>query len=382
MTPHEPIATCIRKLRPSAKFVKISHSREFLDSEDKLGDGFFTAVLYDEQIDSNMLTTKNGTVIIENSYISSFAYNLFLCWLNHHRSSAPVHTLDSLLAHNFKKFLAEQIYRQRNCIFSRTLLLETLLFEQHIMVDLFAARDRDARLAADSEAAANLMFNALSIHELGHYLMATMPDTWSQILRREPEILGAMYERITVEYGPAMPGEFQCDAFAVLSCLQEYGDHVGSKFALRALVFAFAAYAAMYSARATAENLVPLLDAELPDKVEFSDISPMPHLDIRPNWAVDAGFVARARLVGELCQSIASRRGETLFGDEDPFPLPRTIVNDLIDYVPRGFDCVNGNARKMSHLVARALHGHTAGMEYIYLRSKTFRSERTEPLTL
>jgi hypothetical protein len=89
----------------------------------------------------------------------------------------------------------------------------------------------------------------------------------------------------------------------------------------------------------------------------------------------------RARLVGKLCESLASKRGLTLFGGDDPFPLPPTIVEDLMRYVGRVFECDDINARKMSNLVARSLYGHDTGMEYLYLRSKVFRTNRTEPLT-
>jgi hypothetical protein len=61
-----------------------------------------------------------------------------------------------LLAHNFKKFFAEQIYRQTNRIPSRALLLETLLYEQEMMVGVFAAKERDSRLSADADAASSL----------------------------------------------------------------------------------------------------------------------------------------------------------------------------------------------------------------------------------
>jgi hypothetical protein len=53
-----------------------------------------------------------------------------------------------------------------------------------------------------------------------------------------------------------------------------------------------------------------------------------------------------------------------------------------VKYVGRVFECDDDNARQMSNLVARSLYGHDAGMEYLYLRSKVFRTNRTEPLTM
>jgi hypothetical protein len=68
----------------------------------------------------------------------------------------------------------------------------------------------------------------------------------------------------------------------------------------------------------------------------------------------------------ELCAGLAAKRGVARFGEDDPFPLPATIVRDLSPaYVARVFDSADENARKMSNLVAIALHGHDAGMEYL-----------------
>jgi hypothetical protein len=377
----EAIKRRVQQLRPDAKFIAVTHSSDFIPVEAELGNGFFTANLYDERIDANMIVTRQGRVMIQNTYIASFAYNLFLCWLHGHGGESAA-VLDRLLAHNLKKFFAEQIYRRTNRIPSRALLLETLLFEQVMMVDVFAAKDSNAKLSADADAAAGLMSFALSMHELGHFYMATKPGLWEELVQTEPDTIGSLYVHVTERYPADFATEFQCDVHAVIGCLRQYESHAGAAFALRALAFAFAAYAAMYSLAATATDTAALWDTGPAERVDFSDIAPMPHIDYDVKWAIDKTFLERARLVGKLCESLATKRGLTLFGSDDPFPLPPTIVEDLMRYVGRVFDCDDNNARAMSNLVARSLYGHDAGMEYPYLRSKVFRTNRTEPLTV
>ncbi len=380
MTRQEAVARCIERLRPNAKFTVITHSSEHFG--DLLGDGFFTAHLYDEQIDANMITTKHGMVVIQNSYIASFAYNVFLCWLHHRRLRSSAESLDRLLAYNFKKFLAEQFYHYKNCIYSRTLLLETLLFQEHRMVHVFAAKDADSTLSADADAGANIMLSALLMHEVSHYFLDAKPELWPDLMRSEDDAITSCAARMQSTCRPAIWPELQCDALALKQCLVDHGQHAGVKFALRAFAFAYAAYAAMYTARATAEVTAWQLNTDPPDSVDFLDIAPMPHAVWRYTLAVDGEFVERARLVLDLCGELASQHAFELFGDDDPFPLPATIVDDLLAYVPRAFAYEVENDRKMSQLVARALHDHPEGMEYLYLRSKTFRTERTEPLTV
>jgi hypothetical protein len=372
----------IRRLRPHAKFIAVQHSSEFIAPEANLGGGFFTANLYDERIDSNMITTGLGRVMIQNTYIASFAFNLFLCWLYGRRRppEAAGASVDALLAHNFKKFFAEQIYRQSDRVPARALLLETLLFEQVQIVGVFAAKEADPKLSADADTGANLMSFALSMHELGHYYLATQPGMWQAILESGPEALAPLYQQVEAQHAADFTVEFQCDAHAVIGCLGQYESRGGAQFVLRAVVFAFAAYAAMYSATATAAATAALWNAEPPETMDFSDIAPMPPVDHDIKWAVDGEFLRRAHLVAQLCEAMATARGFGLYGDDGPFPLPATIVDDMVRYVSRVFDCADDNARRMSNLVALALTGHKEGMEYLYLRSKVFRTNRTEPL--
>jgi hypothetical protein len=51
------------------------------------------------------------------------------------------------------------------------------------------------------------------------------------------------------------------------------------------------------------------------------------------------------------------------------------IVETLMTLVPKVFECEDDHTRKMSRLVARAFHSHEQGIEYPYLRSKTFRTK-------
>jgi hypothetical protein len=253
----------LKRTRPTAKFIHVSHSADWIDPAADLGDGFYIANLYDERVDANMLIGKHGRVMVQNTYIASFAYNMFLCWLYARRQkeagiSPP--DVDGLLGHNLKKFFAEQIYRVSNRVPTRALLLETLLFEQQCMVPIFAAKNADTRLAADADWGAGLMSFALTMHEMGHFYIATKPAMWAELVASEPVAIGALFEQVSAEYPPALSTEFQCDVYAVVGCLRQYGEQHGIELALRGLVFAYAAYAAMYSAVATAQATAALWD--------------------------------------------------------------------------------------------------------------------------
>ena len=378
----DQIAARVRALRPTAKFLDVSHSRDFIEPMAKLGEGFFKANLYDENIDANLMSSpKLGHILVENTYLSSFTFNLFLCWIGSYTRAPGLAPLDVLLAHNFKKFFAEQVYRLVNRVPSRALLLETLLYEQVHMVPVFAAKDDDAQLSKDSDTATEMMSLSLAMHELGHYMLATQPTGWASFLVREPEIIGPLYLHVYKNFDPVMTDEFRCDLYAVMGCLGAFKGYGDPNFAFRTLAFSYCAYAVLYSILRTAEATAELW-RNLPETVDLRDISRKPYVEHDVGWARDDAFIQRAAWVVELCEKFAAREGLSLFGEDYPFPLPRTILQDLLAYVGRVTDCTDTNARGMSNLVAESLSQSEEGMEYLYLRSKTFRSNRDEPLTV
>ena len=372
----ENIRNRIKRLRPFAKFIEIIHSRDAIQVDLGLGDGFYLAALYDEQIDANMISIKQGRILVQNTYLSSFAYNLFSCWLYGYNYASGFRDLDKLMVYNFKKFLGEQLYRKADRARSRALLLETLLFEQSMMAKIVATRDRNPAFSAAATGAENLMSFALLMHELGHYFETYKPEMWDAIAMREDGAIGAFYEAAVLDLDPAIALEFKCDVYAIAACIQGYTDRTDYILRLRTIVFAYAMYAALYSAAATAAETAKLWAEEPPDEIDLLDISPFEHMEYGVKWAVDKPLIVRAGMVRTFCEKIAACQGESLYGEDGILPLPPSIVEDIVGYVGKAFDCDDDNIRNISNLVARSLHGHDAGMEYLFLRSKVFLSKR------
>jgi hypothetical protein len=381
MSAETSVLRVIKAKRPRAKFTKYSHSSSFIDAAAQLGDGFHYVNLYDEQIDSNLIiSNKNGLIMIHNTYLSSFAYNLFLCWIyGYEKTRGKDQTLDTLLAHNFKKFFAEQLYYAHNDIGSRALLLETLLYEQVCMVPVFSAKAQDATLSSRADIAADLMSAVVSFHELGHFFLGEFEDSWDNILENNPEIVGNLFDRVRRAYSIGFVEEFQCDAMAVVSGFQQYVERTSPEFILRVLVFAFAAFAVLFSLARSAKVTGEARQLESKERMDFRSLEKI-HREHEIKLGIDRDFVERAKLVFELCQSIAAQNKVSLYGADGSFPLSKTILKDLLLYVDRVLECDDSNARAMSNLVAEALEGHDEGMEYLYLRSKTFTTNREESL--
>ena len=79
------IKKIIQTTRPTAKFVNVTHSDDFSGKLPFLKDGYYYVGLYDEKIDSTFNTiTQHGKsyhCVINNTYLSSFAYNLLISYI-------------------------------------------------------------------------------------------------------------------------------------------------------------------------------------------------------------------------------------------------------------------------------------------------------------
>ena len=374
----EFIAHKVKSLRPTAKFVVVNHSSNFIDASAELGDGFYTANLYDEQINANLIRFNESYVLIENTYISSFAYNLFLCW----QFGLKNQNSDHLLALNLKKFVAEQLYRRVNVVPSRALLLESLVFESQHMIPVFAAVDTDEELRQFANQGQAIMPLLLSIHELGHYYFSTRPNTWDDLMRGNENVLGPVSKQAESSLDDSDLVEFRCDAFAILSVINQFEKSYGLKVTVRAILFAYASYAAMYSGVLTADLTGAVWESDFGGPVDLLDISPGKHIDYPVKFDLDRQFIDRSVLMTSLCLRIAQEAGFEAFGDDEPFPMPVNIIERMCNLVLQVFDGDRDNARIMSNLLAKSLDRHPEGMEYLYLRSKVFKSNRTEPLVL
>lgn len=373
------IERIIRNTRSSAKFVSISHSSNFTEPMEIFGDGYFYVSLYDEQIDSVLNVTKDNVVyMIHNTYLPSFAYNLFLARLYQLKSSPDKSLANektkSLLKHNFKKFFAEQLLHFHNNIFSRAVFLETLLYEQQMMIPIFKATENDTELANKAGLSANLMSSIVSFHELGHFFLNKSSQSWDEMTGKFPATLGKLYSQIKDEYPPMFLEEFKCDAMSVFSCLSQYKEEESRQFLLKSLIFGFCSFAVMMSlvksANATAEK-----HKTIADEVVFRSIEKS-HRDYEYIIETDKEFEKRAELMIHLCKIIAEEDGCDLFAADEILPLPETILSDLLSVIDSIMDTDDENARAMSNLIAESLHDHPDGIEYLYLKSKVFQSKR------
>jgi len=362
--------------RPNAKFIAVSHSNEFTEPLPELGDGYYYVSLYDEKIDSLLNKTNDGKLyLIHNTYLSSFAYNLYLCLFYSQQNEEEVIIKNNpLLTHNFKKFFAEQLYAFNNNIFSRAILLETLLYEQQMMVPVFEQKSTDKVLNKKASFASSIMSSLISFHELGHYFLEIDNTTWNTLLRDNKNTLGVLYEKIKLDSSQALLDEFKCDAIAVLSCINQYSKDYGIEAVLKSALFGFAAYAVLSSLVKSAEA-TSIDHKKIVENVDFLSIEKQ-HRDYDYKIGIDNDFVLRTKIISALCMHIAHNENIDLFGKQEGIYLPESLLNDMLNIINIVMDSNDSNARKMSMLVAEALHNHPEGMEYLYLRSKVFESVR------
>lgn len=238
------------------------------------------------------------------------------------------------------------------------------------MTPVFQAKVKDPEIDRRATLGSQLMSSVVSFHELGHFYLGRNPRSWDQMLGPLAETVWPLFERVNSTYNTAFVEEFMCDVLSIASCLGQYGETVGREFCLRATAFAFATFAVLSSLTKSAYQTAEEQSGNV-DDVDFASIEKR---DRNYTFAIgiDLDFVERARLAIELCGLLAEREGLPFAELEGPFPLPPTILDDLLSYVKDIMESDDRNAREMSLLVAEALHEHPRGLEYLKMRSKTF----------
>jgi len=363
--------------RPQAKFGGYAHTDDFLDLEAEIGKGFFYVSLYDEHINANLIETPSGIILLDNTYLSSFAYNLALAWrYEHQQGHLESGKINPLIKHNFKKFFAEQLIHSYNNTFSRAVFLETLLYEQHLMIPVFEAAGNDPAWCGIGDGMATNMGNLVLFHELGHYYRKYKPEIYDEVIRQNAATVKPLLDFMDRTYNEAFKEEVRCDLLALFSRLLLDGGGLAARtFFLRSAVLGFSAFAVLWSLQKSAAATAEAQRRE-PDRIILRSIEKSQQ-EYTFSIGRDTDMIERAGLMIFLCEAIAQSNDIRLYGEDGQMPLTENILNDLLAYIPAVMEMEDSNQRAMARLMAEALHQHPEGLDYLYLHSKVFKSSRT-----
>jgi len=365
----------ISRIRPRARFVSVSHTDEFMPKEAEIGTGFSYVSLYDEEIASNVIRTKNGIILIDNSYLSSFAYNLALSRVYAVSMQESTGTDEALLLrYNLKKFYGEQLFSKHNDSFSRAVLLETLLYEEKHMRPVFASIKDNADFQYTASTLSQIMSSLVVNHEMGHYYLDHSPEICEPVFLKNQTAITPILNFAEVEYGKPFATEVKCDVIAVYSVLHLHEKTSGLLFCLRAIAFGFAAFAAT-SSLAKSAAYTAASHRKIQEEIDLTSIKKT-HIDFDYAIGKDLDFIERAKLVIQLCANIAQVNGMNLFSNEPAFPLQDNILDHILSIMDQVMESSDPLEREMALLVSQGFHGHPDGIDYLYLRSKVYTSYR------
>lgn len=375
MKDENTIKQYIKILRPMAKFIDYKYSNDFIEKTENLENNFHYINLYDEKIDSNVLRLNNNEmIIIHNTYLSSFAYNLFICWIypTFVKEINP-DEINNLVRYNFKKYYAEQLLRRKNYLFSRAILLETLLYEQQMMVPLFRMRDGSNEMDSKAAFGSSIMSSLISHHELGHYHLAKTPELWDEVFAKYSDSLEDTYLPLLEKFTMEFIEEIQCDVISIALCFEQFNKEYGKGFCLRVIIFAFASFTVLSSLDKSAEATIK--EIRDIDVVNFKDVKKVER-NFNYKLGTDYDFHQRALFACSFCEAIAQQNKLDLYTSNNDFSLPENIIDELLSHLDKLMETSRENDRGMAMLVAESLHNHPQGMEYLYLRSKSFITNR------
>jgi hypothetical protein len=314
-------------------------------------------------------------ILVENTYLSSFTYNLLLAWISRDRQadrdvqrSSP----SALIRYNLKKFFAEQLLLVKNCVVSRAIFLETLLFEQQAMADAFTKVSGSQPLLELVQPAVDTITQITRLHELTHHYLDVALHEWGLLAGRH-EPIAKLVEASRNDVRDDEIIEMKCDVIAVLNDFQRCETKPQQEACLRAIVFGFATFAVMVSLQRSAQATIRTYYSAI-ETVDFQSLDPIGGL-FDCSLEIDEAFVRRARKIQAVCEELAKSEGLVLYDDQHAFPLSPSLLDELLGYLGKMMESDDQNARNMSLMVATALHEHPRGIEFLKLHSKKFRSK-------
>jgi len=362
----------ISKVRPRAKFVNCDY-KPHTGAQYLISKPLYYVSVYDESIDSNVLSAPRALIIVHNTYLESFAYNVLTCWLwagrqpDFLRSEGRLYTL---LRYNFKKFFAEQFLRQRESLFAKALFLETLLFEQAAMARVGDEEEALPELRRSIRLGAKLMSSLVLGHELGHVVLQERPSEWDEVMRDHLH-LKPVATRVEANFLEQFVEDFRCDVMAIVGCMKEFENEFDVTSRLRLIAFGLCAFGVLLS---LAESAARTAAAQTGNEED---------VDLSAEFARYRGFeytaftnkdISHRIACGlEVCEAIAKKEGVVLWGMNGAIPLPHESGEYLNRFMREFLEVEDSNVRAMALRVAESLSGHDEGFEYLYRISKRYR---------
>jgi hypothetical protein len=368
----------VRLLHPSARYTALAPIAAGQLEGEETGQSFAYVSLYDHKVGSQTRPIGDRLVIINNTYLSSFAYNVGLCHLIGAASGMSVEDLARLYRHNFKKFFAEQVVYLRNVLIGRSLLIETILYEQDLMVRAFAGVVAGG-FEEKGRQIAELASGIVSYHELMHYFEARDPR-FETGYRTE---VGNGFEDIEEEVfrlgGSGLRTEFRCDLAATRINLRQPTIFPRADL-LRLQLFSFYVLAELVSlTKSAVATAAAAVDEEA--YIDLASAEPPQHAFVF-KIGRDGDFDARVDAQEKVLARIAEQEGIALFADASGFPLTRQTrsllqaaqgsIGDVDDAPPQGLTGTDAQRRGLAQILSESLKGSDEGVDFLLWRSKKF----------
>jgi hypothetical protein len=380
-TPFEAALSRLRMLVPHARFIQSGVVPAGRAEGEAAEQSFQYVSLYEHRIGNSIRPISGYTFILANGFLTSHAYNIALAWVWNHRGRDSTR-LEAALRHNYKKFFAESVLARTNCLIGRAMLIETLIYEQDLMAPMFSAVASDPELKKLAEDIANATTRLASLHELAHYFLRRDEIGFrAHVAGLFGGTLGAVLDESAAKYGPGFAEELLCDAFAAHQAITSDEFPLGGRDLVtraRISAFAFLVFSDLISLEMSAVvTAAGCVDSSIDLASEKRSKTPV---DFKVGRSALAD--ARAAAIVDVLNGHLARAGNTLFGQEGPFPAPESTGGqlrnafdrfaDVIEPLDGGMTGTDLQRRGLAQLVAESLHEHPRGAEFLLWRSKRF----------
>lgn len=346
---------------------------------------FILVHLYEHDITEHFRPLGGYNFIISNGFLASYAYNLALVWL---QSQDDPSLRRARFCHNFKKFYAETLLHMRNVLIGRAFLLETLAYEQGLMIPIFDRVKSDPTAGDQARKLEQTMTSLAQHHELGHYFRQRSPTEFDAEMPKFLDgCLSSAVSNLEREYSVEEVEEVICDGIA--AHMGFFHGTASTRVAdtelatrLRRISFGFQAFFKLMDLRASArvtaaESRDDSISIELGSEIRSKD-----HLDYHTTDRQNS-VKLRSNAMSTMLSEFAERRDLPLYTHSGDFPLSAEVWDDFdFAFEHFGDEATHGThphlgcdsiGRGIMRIVAESLAQHPGGVEHLLWRSKSFK---------
>lgn len=385
------ISSTIRFLYPNLRYFDV---QKIPPNDDIQISGVnYIARLYCETIYSQFLIVNDLKVLLLNDYHFYFSYELILGWIYVSKQSKGALSLENefekITHYSFKRFFSEQLILEINSITSRTMFLESMLYEQQVTFPVMKQLKENSQFALIANNVYSISNSLIMLHEIGHNSFQETSKFWKKITQesfgpnKEIKFID-FWKNIKKMYSKELISEISSDLYAVICIIKDvrFTNQFGISFAINCVLFSYFTQLIFSSLKETVSNIIDSEELEnefvsylKKDNNIFDRYKENYRDKFKSYIKIDENMRQRVKVVTDFLELISKLYNIPIYEESVELPLPKATMNDLENKLYDVFEkkLVTDSQHALAYMLAGAFGDNNTNMKFLFQNQRVLR---------